>query len=407
MGDKHIKIAFINNEGFPSGMATTNRILSLASGLVELKQEVTVFCVRPTENKSNIINTKIKGRYNGIIYIYTANTVFWPNVKVLKLYYLIKGCVFFFKHFNKVHKTDSFDVVISTTSNIFFNYCYSRFLKRKNIIYIIALDEYPLVVRNKSEYPMWFKKFYLKHFYMFFDGLIIMTKHLMKYYKDLVKDNTPLVQIPMTVEIERFENNTDVSPLSNDYIAYCGNLDQTQKDGVPILIEAFGIVKKQFKDLKLIIIGGANPRNQEKVMNNLKKLSKSNDVENDVIFIGTIHRDEMPKYLCNARLLALARPMSIQARGGFPTKLGDYLATGNPVIVTKVGEITDYLKDGVNSFLAEPDSADSFAQKIKIVMENEKSSIKIGKEGKKLAHSVFNYKVQAIELYNFLLSLIK
>ena len=64
----------------------------------------------------------------------------------------------------------------------------------------------------------------------------------------------------------------------------------------------------------------------------------------------------MPKYLCNAKLLALARPDSIQAQGGFPTKLGEYLATGRPVVVTKVGEIPDYLEDGVNAFLSDINS---------------------------------------------------
>ena len=49
-------------------------------------------------------------------------------------------------------------------------------------------------------------------------------------------------------------------------------------------------------------------------------------------------------------MLVLARPDNIQAKGGFPTKLGEYLATGNPVVVTKVGEIPNYLIDGVNAF---------------------------------------------------------
>ena len=51
----------------------------------------------------------------------------------------------------------------------------------------------------------------------------------------------------------------------------------------------------------------------------------------------------------------MARPDSRQARGGFPTKLGEYLATGKPVCVTKVGEITVYLEDNVSAFLAEPE----------------------------------------------------
>jgi hypothetical protein len=60
---KNLRIGFITNEGFPSGMATTNRIRSLASGLAELKHDVTVFCVRTTEKKDKMINTEIKGEF--------------------------------------------------------------------------------------------------------------------------------------------------------------------------------------------------------------------------------------------------------------------------------------------------------------------------------------------------------
>ncbi len=54
-------------------------------------------------------------------------------------------------------------------------------------------------------------------------------------------------------------------------------------------------------------------------------------------------------------------PDSKQAQGGFPTKLGEYLATGNPVCATTVGEIPDYLVDGESVYFAVPGSVDSFA----------------------------------------------
>jgi len=51
-----MKIAIITNESFPSGMATTNRIHSLAKGLILYGDFVEVLCVRPTEEKENPLN---------------------------------------------------------------------------------------------------------------------------------------------------------------------------------------------------------------------------------------------------------------------------------------------------------------------------------------------------------------
>ena len=113
----------------------------------------------------------------------------------------------------------------------------------------------------------------------------------------------------------------------------------------------------------------------------------------------------MPKYLINAKILALARPDNIQGQGGFPTKLGEYLATGKPVVVTTVGELKEYLIDNTNAFLAVPDSALSFAEKMKTALDNYEKAKQVGIEGQKLANTIFNYKVQSENLINYLLNL--
>ena len=91
----------------------------------------------------------------------------------------------------------------------------------------------------------------------------------------------------------------------------------------------------------------------------------------------------------------LARPNNKQAEGGFPTKLGEYLATGNTVVVTNVGEIGLFLEDKKNAFISEPDSAEKFSQKnyAKPLLNN--NALQVGIEGKKLVYNEFNYLTQA------------
>lgn len=87
-------------------------------------------------------------------------------------------------------------------------------------------------------------------------------------------------------------------------------------------------------------------------------------VQDAVIFTGKVAAEELPNYLVNASILALSRPDSLQARNGFPTKLGEYLATGNPVLVTNVGEIPLFIKHGENGFIAEESNVDDFAKNL-------------------------------------------
>ena len=50
-------------------------------------------------------------------------------------------------------------------------------------------------------------------------------------------------------------------------------------------------------------------------------------------FTGRTSPEVMPQILTDASILALARPNNVQSQNGFPTKLGEYLATGNPVAI--------------------------------------------------------------------------
>ena len=100
--------------------------------------------------------------------------------------------------------------------------------------------------------------------------------------------------------------------------------------------------------------------------------------------------------------MALSRPDSHQAQGGFPTKLGEYLATGNPVCVTSVGEIPDYLKDNLSAFMARPGDVDSFADALDRAVCDETNAKKVGVNGRKVAEECFNDEIQAKKLSEFL-----
>ena len=110
--------------------------------------------------------------------------------------------------------------------------------------------------------------------------------------------------------------------------------------------------------------------------------------------------------LNNAKLLCLARPSSLQSTGGFPTKLGEYLATGHPVVVTSVGEIPNYL-NRENSYIVEPDNNKLFGETINEILTDYDKAVEIGRKGKEVAMQNFNYSVQAVKLHNYFMEELK
>ena len=370
-----MNIAIINTLPIPSGNASVNRVLSYAKELVSLGNEVTVLSSGKSEEKEgNIYGV----RYRNFGYLGLIESLF-AIIKSLK--------------------GEKPDVAILVSNSLLLIYPIWFTCKINGIKLLQEKSEFPFVLMKKGVLNKLWAKFYVNTTYKLFDGMIVMTHPLMEYFSTKVRKDCCLFEMPMTVDVERFAIEKTDSEYG-DYIAYCGNM-AGNKDGVLNLIEAFKIASKEIPDVNLLLIGGSsNQEDWERIV----KAVKDSENEN-IILHGKAARDDMPSLLKNAKALALARPSGLQSAGGFPTKLGEYLSTGNPVIVTKVGDIPYYLNDS-NAFVVEPDDNQAFADAIISVFSDYEGALKIGEKGKEVALSVFNAKVQARRLNDFIRSII-
>lgn len=229
------------------------------------------------------------------------------------------------------------------------------------------------------------------------DLFAVMTKTLITYYQGLAKPEARFMHLPMTVELSRFENiKMDEETYPKPYIAFIGTMNN-QKDGVDLLIKAFAKIAGQYPNHHLCLAGFWHydvPLQDE--------LISGFGLKERIHRVGVLNREQIPFFIENANLLVLSRPDSHQAQGGFPTKLGEYLATGNPVCVTKVGEIPDYLEDNVSAFMAEPGNVDSFADAMDRALRDVDNAKRVGANGRKVAEEHFSADVQTKRLVEFL-----
>ena len=217
-----------------------------------------------------------------------------------------------------------------------------------------------------------------------------------KYIKEFGADPNKTVLLNMVVDKYRFDN-LPISEPSN-IISYCGIISE-YKDGVSILIQAFAKVVKLHPEYKLRLIG---PFKNKEVENNLFKIVEDEGIKESVEFYGVVSPDEMPKILKSSKILALARPNNKQAKFGFATKIGEYLMTERPAVLTKVGTIEDYLKDQESCLLAAPDDIDSFAEKLLWAIENYPLASKIGERGKEMALRYFDSEKEVNKIINLI-----
>lgn len=228
------------------------------------------------------------------------------------------------------------------------------------------------------------------------DLFAVMTNTLVDYYKKIANQSAKFIHLPMTVDLSRFKDVQVYNQQYSPYIAFCGSIDKS-KDGVDILIKAFTKVSHKYPRVKLVLAGFYTYDTPD-----ILKLIIQYNMSDRIKYIGPVDKNSIPSFLSSASVLVLSRPDSHQAQGGFPTKLGEYLATGNPVCVTRVGEIPLYLDDNVSAFMAVPGDVDSFADALDRALSNPIHSKMVGTKGKYLAESVFNSQIQATRLSDFL-----
>lgn len=228
-------------------------------------------------------------------------------------------------------------------------------------------------------------------------GMFVISQALKDYFSKNGIENIAVIN--MFVDIGRFKGKNEINDGKIDkYIAYCGKISNF-KDGLDCLVKAFKIFHNIHSNYKLKLIGDFRFPEFEK---ELRSLISSLSLEDCIELTGAISAEKMPELLCGAQMLALARPNNDQAKYGFPTKLGEYLATGNPVVVTNVGEIGQFLKDGVNCKMAEPDSPEDFAEKMMWVADHYDEALALGKQGRKLTETEFSCIEQSKKALNFM-----
>jgi glycosyltransferase involved in cell wall biosynthesis len=90
------------------------------------------------------------------------------------------------------------------------------------------------------------------------------------------------------------------------------------------------------------------------------------------------------------------------AQAGFPFKLGEYLATGKPVIASAVADVPDLLKDRRDVFLVPPGKSEAIVEAAEFLIAHPDVAFTIGASGRTTARKLFDYREQGCQLNTFL-----
>lgn len=383
----------IGRLSYPSATAPSNRVHLYCKALKKEKGFPFIINLHSTFIEEKPFG--YLGRNDGIPFYFSQKTPYKVGNLIIRNFNKIIGLINTIQIIKRLQKRNNIKVLFYGTSVIDEIFLF-LFFKPMGIAIIRECSEAPSYITQSSK-NIRINIFFLCLRLKMYDQLIVISDYLKNFYSDKFSQQS-ILQIPILVDFERFSFKDEKKNNPQKIITYVGNMGN-KKDGLENLIESMFIVKKANKNIQLQLIGAA----PEKEMLPLISKVKSLGLNEQILFLGKKKVEEIPSLLFNSDLLVLARPDNNQAKAGFPTKLGEYLACAKPVVITTTGEIPKYLKHNVSAYLAKPDDIDDFAEKIIYALSDENAA-EIGKRGYEVANTNFNYQVYGREILKILQS---
>lgn len=160
----------------------------------------------------------------------------------------------------------------------------------------------------------------------YIDGAILISKHMEPRVKD-----KPCFVLP-GITNQKLIRPREQSKKTNDPITlmYAGGLDYER--GIDVLLDALKYTAEDFK----LIITGKGPRSE---------LLK-NHLDPRIHFLGFLDYEEIVINLHQSDILVNPQREGIDfAKASFPSKIFDYIATGNVIVSSNVGDMRSFSND--------------------------------------------------------------
>lgn len=391
-----MKIGILNIYSFPFGLAPTNRIIAYSKGIVEQGAECEIISIKPQLRVQK--NLTLHGWINGAKYHHFLQIPCFKNRIFSSLTFRLGNIICYWRALYYAISRE-FDYIILSLDqpDLLFPIVYA--LSKSNAKLIAIADEYPTPIRKKlkSKIPTWKEKAY-RIISKKLHGRILMTQKLSDFYNAICPK--PSLLLSTITDTDRFLNISSKNSPSCPYLCYMGNMELS-KDNVDNIIKAFGLISPKYPDLKLYLYGAPS----ESTAKVLSKLISELDLEGKVILKGTAQYNEVPGILSIAKILVASQPDTKRAEGGFPTKMGEYMMTGRPCVLTDVGEISQYVQHKVNGYLVPPDSPEDYAKALDYVLSHDDEATTVGQTAKEYILNNFSTTSAGEKIVSFLKSL--
>lgn len=394
-----MKVVILTGEPFPNGMAATNRIACYARALKEGGVGCEVVIFRRTEKYGEETSNEAgEGFFNGIPFRYVSGTAKRGKNSIIRQIndrIDIRRTVRYLKH--NLQNGDVLFMFMGGYVELMLRFM--NVAQSKGAYCVRDLCELPYGTGAETERAIRLRKMTIEKQFPLLDGIISISDALMNLAQTYTTPKCKHIKVPIMVDYSHFVIKDKSASFDEFYLFHSGTLHQ-QKDGILGMIEAFAMARRRLKiPIKYILTGSidASPQATE-----IRKLIDKYNIRESIEFVGYLNRNQVKEYLRKAALVISNRPKSKQDYYGFSTKVGEYLASGTPLIATNWGEAVNWLNDSESAYIIEPENTEVLADAIVHVFNNPEEAKRVGKAGQEVCEKCFDYRNWSEPLVNFM-----
>lgn len=368
--------------GYPNGAGAATRLRTLAKGLSERGFDCLVVPLRASEEaEGGCFNTQAQGVFEGVRYMYATGNVRAQRSLVARVCQVARGFVGFVTAF-------LLEARRGPVAAIYYYMPENPLLLLVAYLGAKALGAKLIGERTEASTGLrgWRGDLFERYAYRLFDGYVVISAYLEAYMRPRLRKAVPIATIPIQVDVDRFRDACGMASERQDVVIYCGATDTN--DDVPNCVDVFARAGGGRNGWRLVIVG----RMSAEALHRMKVRAKELGLEGSIEFAGGVPQHKIPGLLGRAKIAILPRSQGLFSTAGFPTKLGEYLASGCPVVVSGTGDIPLYIKDGRDAALVQAGDLEAFATSLRDVMERYLAFVEMGERGRATARREFDYR---------------
>lgn len=247
-------------------------------------------------------------------------------------------------------------------------------IAKKNILIHIHGKGIKAQAEKSKIYKLLYKYFFKN------TSVICLSERLVFDIKDVFDGTVYIVNNGIQVVNYPAQKNKNEIPV----ILYLSNFIETK--GILVLLEAAHLLKSQNIKFKLNLVGA--PRGD--IMKKMNHLIEKYDLQDQIISMGPKYDNEKKEAFQNADIFVFPTYYPLETWGLVNIEA---MQASLPVISTNEGAIPDIIDDGITGFIVNKQDAFDLAEKIAILLKDEKLRIEMGEKGKEKFLNNYTYEI--------------